>query len=90
MSFCICMGPQPGQTLCPCALRGVPGAGGFAAIFLPMTESERVLDEIEALAAAEAKSGDGRALRTFKRLREAHAALPVRVKPRPMHEDNGA
>lgn len=54
------------------------------------TETERALDEIEALAAVEAQSGDGRALRTFKRLRAMHAALPVRVKPRPLHEDNGA
>jgi hypothetical protein len=52
-------------------------------------ESERLLDELEALAAAEAKSGDGRALRTFKRLREAHAALPVKRKVREIYPDDG-
>lgn len=53
-------------------------------------EATQLLDELEALAAAEAKAGDGRALRTFKRLRALHAALPVKRKVRDLHEDNGA
>ncbi len=47
---------------------------------------EQVLDELVALATAEAKSGDGRALRIMTRYREAVSQPKVRD----LHQDDGA